>query len=133
MTRKGIIWYTVFSFLLVTLLIFTAVMITYNAAVKKIGATYAKQLAVASKGFELDDVTDLDIKKTYFDGNAVFEVSFNKDSEKHIVYVDTETARIANKSTGRARNPSRNSRVARTDFFRRRNIPPIRLTFAPAL
>lgn len=100
MTRKGIIWYTVFSFLLVTLLIFTAVMITYNAAVKKIGATYAKQLAVASKGFELDDVTDLDIKKTYFDGNAVFEVSFNKDSEKHIVYVDTETARIANKSTG---------------------------------
>lgn len=100
MTKKGIIWYTVFSFLLVTLLIFTAVMITYNAAVKKIGATYAKQLAVASKGFEPDDVTDLDIKKTYFDGNAVFEVSFNKDSEKHIVYVDTETARIANKSTG---------------------------------
>lgn len=100
MTKKGVIWYTVFSFLLVTLLIFTAIMITYNAAVKKIGSTYAKQLALTSKGFEVGDVTDLDVKKTYFNGNTVFEVSFNKDSEKHIVYVDTETAEIANKSTG---------------------------------
>lgn len=100
MTGKSFLWYSIFSFLLVTLLIFTAVMITYDAAVKKIGSTYAIELALTSKGLNKGDVTELDVKKTYFDGNVVFEVSFDKDSEKHIVYVDTETAEISNKSSG---------------------------------
>ncbi len=101
-TKRGLIWYTVCSFLLVTLLIFLAVLITHSQAVKSIGATYAKQLALASSGVTEAEVSDLTALHTYYGGRTAFEVSFYRGGERHVVYIDAQTAEIAQKTTGGA-------------------------------
>lgn len=96
-SKKAFWLYMLCSFLLVTIMIFAAVMITYNGAVSKIGATYAEQLALANNGVTEHEVTDLKTKQTFFNGENVFEVSYHKDGERHIVYVNAECATIAHK------------------------------------
>ncbi len=96
---KKVFWlYMLCSFLLVTIMIFAAVMITYNSAVSGIGATYAEQLALANNGVTEQEVTDLKTKQTFFNGENVFEVSYYKDGERHIVYVNAESATVTNKT-----------------------------------
>lgn len=93
-TKKGIAWYTLFSFLLVTLMIFIAVMITYNGAEKSLGETYSKQIALSALGFTEEEVTSLSADKTYYNGSEAFKVRILRDGVEHIVYVDSATARI---------------------------------------
>lgn len=97
-SKKAFWLYMLCSFLLVTIMIFAAVMITYNSAVSKIGATYAEQLALANNGVTEHEVTDLKTKQTFFNGENVFEVSYHKDGERHIVYVNAECATITHKT-----------------------------------
>lgn len=93
-SKKGFGWYMFFSFLLVTLMIFTAVMITYNGAEKTLGATYSKQIALRSLGFTEDEVTSLTADKTYHNGSEVFKVVATRDGVEHTVYVDSSTAKV---------------------------------------
>lgn len=91
---KGLAWYTLFSFLLVTLMIFTAVMLAYNGAEKTLGATYSKQIALKTLGFTEDEVTSLSADKTYYKGSEVFKVVATRDGVEHTVYIDSSTAKV---------------------------------------
>lgn len=95
-SKKGFAWYTLFSFLLVTLMIFTAVMLTYNGAEKTLGATYSKQIALRTLGFTEDEVTSLSADKTFYKGSEVFKVVATRDGVEHTVYIDSETAKVYN-------------------------------------
>lgn len=95
-SKKGLGWYMFFSFLLVTLMIFTAVMITYNGAEKTLGATYSKQIALRSLGFSEDEVTSLTADKTYHNGNEAFKVVATRDGVEHTVYIDSSTGKVYN-------------------------------------
>ena len=90
-SKKGFWWYTFFSFLLVTLLIFIAVMITHTATVRSLGSTYAEQLALLHCGVTKDEVKNLSTVQTYYNGESVFEVSYEKDGEKHCAYILVES------------------------------------------
>jgi len=93
-SKKGMAWYTLFSFLLVTLMIFIAVMVTYSGAEKRLGATYSKQIALFSLGFTEDEVSNICADKTYYNGAEAFKVSVTRDGVEHIVYVDTANAKV---------------------------------------
>lgn len=95
-SKKGLAWYTLFSFLLVTLMIFIAVMLAYGSAEKTLGATYSKQIALYTLGFTEDEVTALSADKTYYKGNEVFKVVATRDGVEHTVYIDSATAKVYN-------------------------------------
>ncbi len=94
MTKKGAILYTVASFLLVTLLIFMAVMITYNSTVKTLGEIYSKQIALQNASLSENEVTNLKSVQTVKNGKTAFKVSFSYEGEERIIYVDSETGKI---------------------------------------
>jgi len=98
-SKKGIGWYTFFSFLFVTLMIFIAVMLAYNSAEKTVGETYSKQIALRSLGFNEEEVTSLAAEQTYYNGAEAFKVCVTRDGVEHTVYIDLATARVCDTQT----------------------------------
>lgn len=98
-SKKAIGWYTFFSFLFVTLMIFIAVMLSYSSAEKTVGETYSKQIALRSLGFNEEDVTSLSSEQTYYNGAEAFKVRVTRGGVEHTVYVDLATARVCDEGT----------------------------------
>lgn len=98
-SKKGIGWYTFFSFLFVTLMIFIAVMLAYSSAEKTVGETYSKQIALRSLGFAEDEVSSLSSEQTYYNGAEAFKVRVTRDGIEHTVYIDLATARVCDEAT----------------------------------
>lgn len=93
-SKKGLAWYTLFSFLLVTLLIFIAVMMTNTRVEERVGARFSKQLALAHAGLSESEVSELNSVKSVKEGAEVFEVSYVKDGEKVVCYIDANSAAL---------------------------------------
>jgi len=103
-SKKTFAWYTLFSFLFVTLMIFIAVMATDSAAENRVGGTYAKQLALALSGAKQSEVSELTSEKSYKDGKEVFKVTYIKDGEKKVYYIDAEDATLKDDTKEEAEN-----------------------------
>lgn len=96
-TKRGFVWYSILSFLLVALMIYIAVTLTHALTIRSVGGAYAEKIALSSQGLSKASAKNISTTQAYHNGENVFRVEYEENGVPYVVYIGAKDGELKGK------------------------------------